>query len=257
MQPATSGRDHAMIAASPALRDLLRLLPDATVVARSCKVSPTQVSQGRVLCSLDRAALAPAAGKAFLTLAAAFLDQSCAPLSPFVAKANAFHFALDPLDVTSGDVRKVYAELAAEPANDLAYIALKSATGPARLTRYLRRDLGRALQVLNRIKLHPALNHAFTALCQDLGSDVEYLEVAEDSSPRLSLDLNLSDVTPSLRIKRQILQIADEIRPASSSVCWPESSLSHLAIGQSASGVPFLTFYGFPESVCPQDRTSS
>lgn len=238
-----------MMAIHPAMGDLLEALPDTTLIARSCKVSAHGMSSDRLLCSLGRSALAPAAGKRFLALAEAFLGQPCAPLAPYAAQARAFHFALDPADAASGAVRKAYAEMEADPDRDLVYIALKSTSGSARLTSYLRRNLRQTLDLLHRMRLPSDLTRDLAALCRDLGqeADVDFLEVREDLSPRLSLDLNLSDVPATPDLRHRIEHLVRLIHPAALPSCWPVTGLSHVAIGQSAAGAPFITLYGYPE----------
>lgn len=235
-----------MIHPGPALRAVLAALPEGTVVARSCKLTAGALSAERFLCSLDRARLAPAAGKRFLALAAAFLGQSAAPLAPHLGRARAFHLALDPSDA-GGELRKAYVEL--DPGDDdLAYVALKASSRGARLTQYLHRDPGQALEVLRRLDLPRPLAAAAEALCRDLGAnpDLAFLEVREEGTPRLSLDLNLADLPPDAGVRDRITDLARLLNPTP---CWPASGLSHLAIGQGASGAPFLTLYGFPEPV--------
>ena len=94
-----------------------------------------------------------------------------------------------------------------------------------------------------------ALTRDFAALCDDLGrnADVDFLEVREDQSPRLSLDLNLSDVSATPELRQRIEGLARMIHPEAVPSCWPATSLSHVAIGQSAAGAAFLTLYGFPK----------
>lgn len=243
----------------PALAHLLGLLPSPPLRAASVKLTDDNISGGRVLCTLPRAAFAPQSSRHFIQIAEAFTGVSCTPLLPVLPHCALFHFGIDPQDGSANHelVRKVYAELTSPSASDpeLNYLALKVSGGRGLLTHYLNHavpDRAAALALLAPIDLPLALRPAAEAFMIDLADQTtapDVLDVVEHGSHRRSIDINFSDHPLTARgltllhdlliaLRPSDIRLADLLRPV----------LSHVAIGTSATGQAFVTLYGFPQT---------
>ena len=237
-------------------------------MAGSVKLTGDAVSTGRVLCSLPRAAFAPQSTRRFLAAAEAFAGASCAALLPVLDLCDMFHFGIDPQDQppTSGgnrEVRKVYAELAMPPDTEpgLNYLALKVAGGRGRLTRYLNHpvpDRAAAVALLDGLILPAALRPAAEAFLLELADQPDppdVLDVIEQGSSRRSVDVNFSDQPLTERGRALLLDLLRALRPTDAGLSFRlRPALSHVAIGTSATGQPFVTLYGFPPASDRQEE---
>lgn len=236
-------------------------------MAGSVKVTRDAVSAGRVLCSLPRAAFAPQSTRRFLAAAEAFAGVSCDALLPVLDLCDMFHFGIDPKDqaTASGgnrEVRKVYAELATSPVTQpgLNYLALKVAGGRGLLTRYVNHpvpDRAAAVALLDGLTLPASLRPAAEAFLQELADQPappDVLDVVEQGSPRRSVDINFSDQPLTGRGKALLQDLLCALRPTDAGLSdLLRPALSHVAIGSSATGQPFVTLYGFPPATDRKD----
>lgn len=246
----------------PALTHLLSLLPSTPLRAGSVKLTQHSVSDGRVLCTLPRAAFAPQSARRFIEISEAFTGISCSAFLPVLPQCELFHFGIDPQsgrgrDASPNPVRKVYAELAtpasADPDPYLNYLALKISDGRSLLTQYRNhpmQDRDAALALLATIKLPHFLRSATEALMfwlVDQTSAPDILDVVEYGSTRRSIDINFSDHPLTTQGVAMLHDVLTALRPSDARLAdFLCDGLSHLAIGTSAAGQAFVTLYGFP-----------
>jgi len=256
-----------------ALTHLLSLLPSTPLRAKSVKLTQHSVSDGRVLCTLPRAAFAPQSARRFIEVSEAFTGVSCSALLPVLPQCEVFHFGIDPQggggrDANPDPVRKVYAELftpdSADPNPALNYLALKISHGRSLLTNYRNhpmQDRDAALALVAALRLPHFLRSATKALMfwlvdQTITPDV--LDVVEHGSTRRSIDINFSDHPLTNQGLALVHDVLTALRPSDAGLadflCAP---ISHLAIGTSAKGQAFITLYGFPIPPANQRRANA
>lgn len=242
----------------PALIHLLSILPSTPLRAGSVKFTQDSVSDGRVLCTLPRAAFAPQSTRRFIEISEAFTGISCSALLPILPQCELFHFGIDPQGGGGrNSVRKVYAELSttdsisSDPA--LNYLALKISDGRSLLTHYRNhpmQDRDTALALLEGIRLPYSLRSAAEALMfwlveQATAPDV--LDVVEHGSTRRSIDINFSDHSLTTHGVTLLHDVLTALRPSDARLAdFLCTKISHLAIGISGAGQAFVTLYGFP-----------
>lgn len=167
-----------------------------------------------------------------------------AALGALWTQARVVHLGLDANDHQHGPVRKLYLEFAldAPPEPDLAFLAVKIGRAPV-IHRYERQHDPAPL--ISALCPDPDLRAAVALLARQARL---VLKVHESDSQRLSIDLNLADVTPTTALQSAvdlIVKITDPTAPVSRH--WP----SHLAIGRDGFGKPFATLYGWPDAPAP------
>lgn len=246
----------------PALSHLLSLLPSTPLRARSVKLTQNSVSDGRVLCTLPRAAFAPQSARRFIEISEAFTGISCSELLPVLPQCELFHFGIDPQggggrDANRDPVRKVYAELSTpdsvSPDPALNYLALKISDGRSLLTHYRNhpmQDRDAALALLEGIRLPYSLRSATEALMfwlVDQATAPDVLDVVEHGSTRRSIDINFSDHPLTTHGVALLHDVLTALRPSDARLAdFLCTKISHLAIGISGAGQAFVTLYGFP-----------
>jgi hypothetical protein len=257
----------------PALIHLLSLLPSTPLRAGSVKLTQHSVSDGRVLCTLPRAAFAPQSARRFIEISEAFTGISCSALLPVLPQCELFHFGIDPQggggrDANLDPVRKVYAELSTpdseSPDPGLNYLALKISDGRSLLTHYRNhpmQDRDAALALLAGIRLPHFLRFATEALMfwlVDQTTAPDVLDVVEHGSTRRSIDINFSDHPLTSEGVVLLHDVLTALRPSDARIAgFLRATISHLAIGTSAAGQAFVTLYGFPIPPANQRRTNA
>jgi hypothetical protein len=246
----------------PALLHLLSLLPSPPLRAGSVKLMQNSISEGRVLCTLPRAAFAPQSARRFIEVSEAFTGISCEAFLPVLPHCELFHFGIDPH--SGGDsqsnqdtILKVYAELAT-PASayldpDLNYLAIKTSHGRSLVTHYRNhpmQDREAALALLEGIRLPYSLRSATEALMfwlVDQATVPDVLDVVEHGSTRRSVDINFSDHPLTAHGVALLHDVLIALRPSDARIGdFLSTNISHLAIGISGAGQAFVTLYGFP-----------
>lgn len=250
-----------------ALSSLLRLLPARPLIATSVKVSPGKISNGRLLCTLPRAAFAPQASHRFLDVAETFLGISVGVLRPWLNIADTFHFGIDTTSESHEPnvIRKVYLEFVnpAAAAPDLTYIAVKEKNGLGRLTRYLEvmmADFEDATALIDALGLPASVAisaKAFALALITTMPDYHVLQVIEDGTSRRSIDFNISDAEPTPQMAYALTDLLLELSiTRSSAEQLLEEPISHVAIGAGQSGEAFVTLYRFPRNAPSEPRNA-
>lgn len=218
-------------------RGLRGLLRHAPLTARSRKIRERAESDRRFLLTFPRAALLKPDDPAHLAaLVGAHLPDT---LAKHWLRADVIHLGFDAED--GGIVRKLYLEFPPEAAPEpgLTYLALKCLGGRATVHRYDRiRDPAAliAALALDGALAQPA--RQLTALSDDL------LQVSEAGTPRLSLDIGLTDLGPETTAAATVARLVSALNPTAP---LPFATPSHVAIGRDRSGAIFITLYGWPD----------
>lgn len=236
--------------------------PCGTLFARSVKLRRRHRAVERYLVSLPRFHPAGQPVTRFLELCAALAVQVPQTLHPFVNEAVGFHIGIDPDDPDRGAVTKVYLEfcgaLSRDP--DLMYLAAKASARTTGIERYEALECRTASDWAGATRPFVAdagLAAASRALLDTMQTacgrsvfdpeTVPMLLVHEPGTRRYSIDINYSNLdTPPdmLRILEPFGAIFD--RTALDRAC--RRPISHVAIGLSHRGEPFVTLYGYPET---------
>lgn len=218
------------------------VLTRPALVARSRKIAAGHPPADRLLFTFARADLCQPDHPDALAALVGY------PLPPDLAahweQANVIHLGLDSDDPQSGPVRKLYLEFPpdASPEPGLVYLALK--VGRAQVIHRYDRQVD-PTPLVEALCPDPALRGAVMRLATQAPM---ILKVHEQGGARLSLDINLANLTPTQDLQQALDDIVAQIDPdAAKARHWP----SHLAIGQDSAGLAFATLYGWPGSPSP------
>lgn len=233
------GPKAALAALQPGLCNLLAIPP---LAAASRKISADSQSEDRWLFSFPREALHdPDGPNALAALTGISLPD---PIRAHWRRASLIHLGYDGTDPAGGQIMKLYLEFAppTAPEPGLAYLAVKSGRTQA---------LHRYVQITDPAALMAdlALPDAMVAILARLAAPSDsILRVSEDSSARLSMDVNLADIPPDAGLWQDMSDlVALTNRNAAPLRHWP----SHIAVGRDARGMPFVTLYGWPDGPMP------
>lgn len=226
-----------------ALRDgLLPLLSTPPLLSKSRKISADRATEDRILLTFAPAdLLCPDTPDA---LAQAIGIDLPPALRDLWGKASMVHVGQDADDVVDGAVNKLYLEFSLEnpPEPDLVYLAVK-AGATSMINRYER--LVDPAGLLTQLCPDPEAKAAALLLAQHAGL---LLKVHDPESDRLSLDINLANVTPEPALQAALDTLLQRLAPKAEPLRhWP----SHIAIGQDKSGTAFITLYGWPGTDAP------
>lgn len=235
--------------------------PRGVLVARSLKLRARRPPVERYLVSLPRFHPAEKVRPArFLAMCDAVGARVPDVLLALLDHAVGFHLGFDPDDPERGAVTKIYLEfcgaLPSEPS--LMYLAAKASAGGAGIERYEAVDCsGRSdWAVMTRpfashAALHDASRKLLDRMESEFGSGVfdpdllPFLIVHESGTIRYSIDINFSNIDERFDLHRIIAPFSTifDLGPATLE---DQDSISHVAVGLSHGGEPFMTLYGFP-----------
>lgn len=232
--------------ADPVLRALPGRLGTPCLCSVSVKIGMGRISRDRWLLTLPDTALAPGARAATLDLAAAFLGHPLDVLCAAAPRPVAIHLGCD--GTGAGAIRKVYLECPPAPQGP-AFLALKAGAGGVDLHRYTPAP---PRAVIDGLSLPPLLHRRLLAVLEALPEDVAALEVTGGPGARRSVDINLSDLSPPSLPHARIQALVAAIDPAFDPA--EARELSHVAIGLSTDGSPFVTLYAAPDWLLPEAR---
>lgn len=221
---------------------LMPLLARPPLVALSRKLSALHRSEDRPLFTFRRSDITAPDARGAL---AAVLGH---PLPPAIAdlwdSAQSIHLGLDGADGPRGPVRKLYLEFPpdAAPQDGLVYLAVKVGDDAA-LHHYER--VADPAPLIASLFPQGALRDAAQLLA---AASPMVLKVHDPASRRLSVDINLADVSPATALQTALDDILHAIDPAAPRARhWP----SHVALGHDRDGTPFATVYGWPDAPAP------
>lgn len=174
-----------------------------------------------------------------------FCKNTPLPLHPQALQPIAIHIGYDQED--NKQIRKLYYEY--DSCSDLVFISTKDTQGHAE-THFYRST--QADETLGQIGLQEPLESKVRNFLNTLPADTPALEVTTSASPRHSLDVNLMEIQQTSMCRAALSQIVTEINHSKNlKNALNDASISHVAVGLTANGSPFVTLYGEPYWIVP------
>ncbi|MEY4984613.1 MAG: hypothetical protein RIR62_2879 [Pseudomonadota bacterium] len=234
--PAADDAGHAL------QRALDAVLKRPALVARSRKIAAGHPAADRRLFTFGRADLHdPDTPDALEPILGHPVPQV---LRDLWTRARIVHLGLDSGDPQEGAVRKLYLEFPPDAAPEPGLVYLSAKTGRRSVIHRYERVTD-AAALIGSLTSDPALRAAVQALAE---RSQMLLKVHEAGGKRLSLDINLADLSPEPALQNALDDLVARIDPdAPRAGHWP----SHVAIGQDGAGKPFVTLYGWPDAPAP------
>jgi hypothetical protein len=183
--------------------------------------------------------LTPESGGRAFEIAADFLGTDLSRLWAEIPNPVALHLGCD--GTGENKVRKVYFEAEAGRSRPV-FLALKVRQGGAVLHRYTAVVAAEALALLH---LPPRLHACCLDLLSVLPPNITALLVEPEAGPRLSLDINLSDVVLTPERVAHLGTLVGLINPGPRHAL--PTAISHIAVGLADDTSPFVTLYGLPD----------